>query len=86
MDLEIQRDREQGPRRPGQDRDRLRGMSHNERGLGVGLTVLVEMLDRGHFLAGLGILLTVGQQHGPAVDALDLVAEQAQHECVSIGR
>src|ERR1700757_4960920 len=56
----------------------LERVSHDIFGLGVGLGLLMQELDRGHFATALGDLDAVTDQDTPAVDAHGL-GEQAQH-------
>jgi hypothetical protein len=69
MDACGERYGEEAVRRADEDADGLQGMPHDVFGLGVGVRLLMQQLDGGHFLAALGTLDAVADQDQPAVDA-----------------
>src|ERR1035438_4358893 len=49
----------------------LTGVAHDEGGLGIGLSGLVQEFDCGHLAAAFALLQAVGQDDKPAVAAFD---------------
>ena len=54
-----------------QDRDDLKGMSHDVLGLGVAIGDLVQEFHRRHLTATLGDLEAIAEKHRSAVDAMN---------------
>jgi hypothetical protein len=61
-----------------EQRDGLAGMAHDVFGLGVGLGILVQEFDGGHFAPLLGPFNPIGHQHEAAADPHQPGAEQSE--------
>ena len=68
MNTLCQRDRHDAIGRFDQQRDGLKGVSHDVSWFGIGFRGLVKPLDSGHLLASFAYFDAVADEHQPAID------------------